>query len=258
MARKLCFVIMPFASKFVRYYSAIYAPAIAAAGLRGRKADTDVGPETLWDSIRGGIARADVVLAELTGKRSNVSYEVGYAHAKNKPVILIAQSMKAVPSDIQHLRVVRYSANVRGWQQRLKQGITAALKAVMSNPGRYRPRNVMRSTRGKLKAGQTRSQTVQDALRIAARRATRPKRLTAVIARRLRTVNILRINRAVPSQIRQLEALLKDRFNVQMQWKGEGEEYTVSWDASRGPDVSNVAGFAQILGMVVGAEGRSA
>jgi hypothetical protein len=63
---------------------------------------------------------------------------------------------------------------------------------------------------------------------------------------------------AVPSQMRQLAAVLKDHFGVQLQWKGEGEAYAMWWDQAGAPDVSKVAEFAEMLGMVVSMEGYSA
>jgi hypothetical protein len=71
-SQKMCFVIMPFGGKYSGYYRTIYRPALEAAGLEPRRADTDPG---------------------LSGRNLNVAYEVGYAHAKRKPVVMITRSV---------------------------------------------------------------------------------------------------------------------------------------------------------------------
>ncbi len=272
MKKKLCFVIMPFARKFAAYYQAIYVPAIEAAGLDSKKADTDRGPELLLDSICRNIISADVLLAELTGKKLNVSYEVGYAHAKGKPVILIAQSMRVVPSDIQHIRVVLYDERKRGWRKNLKEKITEAIKEVTSNPNRYRPREISAvASRAKITRRRPEgSQPVaprsagggatkeQKALTRAVQVVARQIELGTIPAQQSGTHAFLRVKRAVPSQVKQLAALLKDYFKVDLQWKGEGDEYALWWDAGGGPDVSKVAEFAEMLGMAIRVEGLSA
>jgi hypothetical protein len=273
MAKKLCFVIMPFAKKFTGYYQTIYVPAIRASGLRGKKADTDAGPETLLDGICRDIVASDVVLAELTGRKLNVSYEVGYAHAAGKPVILIAQSMRAVPSDIKHIRVVRYREGEWRWRKNLKEAITAAIKAVVANPDRFRPRAFAASSKGRdshagtgttgrqkvSRSNKVRNQSdlssaVGAQMRVA---AAQHERLTDS-ERPSATQGFLHVSRAVPSQIKQLAAFLKDYFGVQLQWKGEGEKYVLSWSAPGAPDVSKVSEFAEGLGMTVIIEGQSA
>lgn len=253
MARRKCFVIMPFEGKFPRYYRDIYTPAVQAAGLDVRKADSRAGPEVLLNSICRDIVKADVVLAELSGKRLNVSYEIGYAHGRGKPVILLAQSMSAVPSDIRHIRVVLYREKKRAWRSELREQITRAIQAVMRNPSRYGPPAI--EARKRRIAPKIRSYSAQRDAVIRSVHAEAREAMPAASGQAAGVRGMLRIRRANPSQIKQLQALLREHRRVELQWKGAGEEYDVWWEAEGAPPAEKVAEWAEMLGMQVGAEG---
>ena len=86
-----CFVMMPFAAPHGEYYSKIYKPAIEKAGLRPVRADAEIfGTGKIIDQVWSGINAAKVLVAELTTRNPNVFYELGLAHALEKPVVLIS------------------------------------------------------------------------------------------------------------------------------------------------------------------------
>jgi hypothetical protein len=52
-------------------------------------------------SVYQNITRADLVVADITGGNPNVMYEVGFAHALRKPVILLAdRTTPNIPHDL--------------------------------------------------------------------------------------------------------------------------------------------------------------
>lgn len=69
--------------------------------------------EDIWKQT----CRARFLIAELTGRNSNVFYELGIAHAVGKEVILLAQTMEDVPADLRHHRVIKYEYTPRGMNQ---------------------------------------------------------------------------------------------------------------------------------------------
>jgi hypothetical protein len=98
-----CFVMMPFSSPVGDYYSAIYEPAIQKAGLRPMRADADIfGTGKIIDQVWRGINSAKVLVAELTQRNPNVFYELGLAHALDKPVVLVGSrsNEQDVPFDL--------------------------------------------------------------------------------------------------------------------------------------------------------------
>ena len=264
MPEKQCFVVMPFAEHFSDHYHGIYVPAIQAAGLVPRRADSDPGPEPILDTICRGIDVAAVVLADLSEGNRNVMYEIGYAHDRDRPVILLAQRMEDVPSDIQHIRVLIYTQGKQGWREELSGSLTDVLTRVIAAPERYRLRAPVINDPGPHRIGE--KVIIRERIgRFSESAAVRANAAAEAVARDTEAMDgptakraFIRIRRAHPSQIRQLRALMKDHFSTDVGWNGTGEEYHLWWESDRTPDVAKVAEFAEILGMDVGLEGYSA
>jgi hypothetical protein len=108
---KICFIIMPFGFPFDRYYEAIYAPAALDCGFKPLRADCFSRPAPIMGDIQRLIKEAEVIIAVTTGnhlKALNVLYEIGYAHGKGKTVIIVAEKMSHIPSDLRGGRVLLY------------------------------------------------------------------------------------------------------------------------------------------------------
>ena len=130
-----CFVMMPFASPIGTYFSQIYEPAIKKAGLTPVRADTDIfGTGKIIDQIWRGISDAKILLADLTTKNANVFYELGLAHALNKPVVLVAGKHDDVPFDLRHIRVIYYELDDPFWGAKLLDKVAENLLSALSNP----------------------------------------------------------------------------------------------------------------------------
>lgn len=131
-----CFVMMPFADPVGGYYKAIYEPAIARAGLRAVRADDEIfATGKIIDQIWSGITAAKVLVAELTGRNPNVFYELGLAHAVNKPVVLISSNQDDVPFDLQHIRVIYYDMRDPFWGEKLAAKVAENIVSALKNPG---------------------------------------------------------------------------------------------------------------------------
>ncbi len=111
-----CFVMMPFADPLGSYYDKVYKPAIEKAGLIPIRADNEIfGTGKIIDQVWSGINSAKVLIAELTDRNPNVFYELGLAHALQKPVVLISSNEKDVPFDLHHIRVIYYDVTDPFW-----------------------------------------------------------------------------------------------------------------------------------------------
>lgn len=63
--------------------------------------ETIVPGTSIVEPVQQAIARADIIIVDLTVSNPNVMYEVGFAHALRKPVLPIVQpGVNHVPSDI--------------------------------------------------------------------------------------------------------------------------------------------------------------
>ena len=126
---------MPFAAPIGDYFSSVYEPAIKQAGLKPVRADDDIfGTGKIIDQIWQGINRAKVLVAELTSRNPNVFYELGLAHALNKPVVLVSRSEADVPFDLQHIRVIYYYVSDPFWGQKLIEKVSENILSAISNP----------------------------------------------------------------------------------------------------------------------------
>lgn len=130
-----CFVMMPFAAPVGGYYSTVYEPAIRKAGLTPVRADAEIfGTGKIMDQIWRGLNSAKVLVAELTGRNPNVFYELGLAHALDKPVVLVSSNEDDVPFDLQQIRVIYYDMKDPFWGQKLIDKIAENVQSAIKNP----------------------------------------------------------------------------------------------------------------------------
>jgi nucleoside 2-deoxyribosyltransferase len=133
MAR--CFVMQPFdGGVFDKRYDDVLEPAIRAAGLEPYRVDRDPHVSIPIDDIETGIRNADVCLAEITHDNPNVWFELGFAIACDKEVVLVCSSERATrfPFDIQHRTIVRYAPESPRDFEQLQQAVTDRLKAAVT------------------------------------------------------------------------------------------------------------------------------
>ena len=130
-----CFVMMPFDRPLGSYYESVYKPAIEKAGLQPVRADAEIfGAGKIMDQIWSGIRSAKVLVAELTQRNPNVFYELGLAHALEKPVVLVSSNEEDVPFDLHHIRVIYYDVNDPFWGQKLISKVAENILSAIENP----------------------------------------------------------------------------------------------------------------------------
>lgn len=131
-----CFVIQPFdAGKFDKRFDDVYMPAIKAAGLEAYRVDRDPGVEVPIDAIEEGIRNAAVCLADITTDNPNVWYELGFAFAAGRPVVLVCSNERTsgkFPFDIQHRTVITYKPEAPSDFDSLKLALTEKIKALLN------------------------------------------------------------------------------------------------------------------------------
>lgn len=128
--QETCFVIMPFSDQFNDIYSDVLTPAIESAGFKAVRGDSVYSVRPVIEDIFLGIRSAPVLVADVTDKNPNVNYELGVAHALNKPTIIISQTIEDVPFDYRHLRTILYNIKSVTWVAQLTDKIVNTLSAV--------------------------------------------------------------------------------------------------------------------------------
>lgn len=128
-----CFVIQPFdKGKFDKRFTDVYEPAIKAAGYQPYRVDQDDKVTVPIESIEEGIRQSAVCLADITTDNPNVWYELGYAVASRRPVVMVCSEERVggkFPFDIQHRAIVIYKTESASDFERLSSTITARIKA---------------------------------------------------------------------------------------------------------------------------------
>ncbi len=110
--RLFCFVLMPFSSEFDDFYNYGIKESCKAAGAYCERVDEQIYQDTILSRIYNQISKADVIIADMTGRNPNVFYEVGYAHALNKPTILLTQTGEDIPFDLKHFPHIIYEKKI--------------------------------------------------------------------------------------------------------------------------------------------------
>lgn len=103
---------MPFSEEFADIYELGIKPACELAGAYCERVDEQIFEERMLDRIYNQIAKADVIISDMTGKNPNVFYETGYAHALGKRVLLLTQKAEDIPFDLKHFQHVIYDGKI--------------------------------------------------------------------------------------------------------------------------------------------------
>lgn len=103
------FVLMPFEDRFQTIYYNVIKPVVESLGYSVSKADENLSIGTVIEQIQQSIRDARLVVADVSGKNTNVFYELGYAHGLEQNVLIMTTNRDDVPFDISHIRYFQYS-----------------------------------------------------------------------------------------------------------------------------------------------------
>ena len=110
------FVVMPFAAEMDPVFARIKSVG-EGLGLKVERGDEAFTANVVMEDIWSSISFSRLVVADCTGRNSNVFYEIGLAHAIGKVTIPVSQTITDIPFDIGHRRVIVYEATSEGMDQ---------------------------------------------------------------------------------------------------------------------------------------------
>jgi hypothetical protein len=128
--KAFCFVLMPFSNDFNDVYKLGIKEACAAAGAYCERVDEQIFIDRILDRIYNQIAKADIIVADMTGRNPNVFYEVGYAHALDKLTILLTKNADDIPFDLKHFPHIVYGSSISS----LRDILTQRVRHYVENP----------------------------------------------------------------------------------------------------------------------------
>lgn len=125
---------MPFSPDFNDVYQIAIKEACETAGAYCERVDEQIFTESMLHRVYNQISKADIIIADMTGKNPNVFYEVGYAHALDKTVILLTQKADDIPFDLKHFQHIIYSSIGP-----LRANLLTRVRYFIENPKRRMP-----------------------------------------------------------------------------------------------------------------------
>jgi hypothetical protein len=124
---KYIFVIMPLKTEFDAVYDMIRGGCGNFAGVTFDRADDWSQTGRITDQIIAALKAADLVIADITGPNPNVMYELGYAHALEKTVIVLNEDRDS-PFDVRDYRQILYTGtDLPSAQDQLTRFVQTAL-----------------------------------------------------------------------------------------------------------------------------------
>lgn len=106
------FILMPFSAKFDVVYKLGIKAACEECGAVAERVDEQIFSESIVERIYSQIENADLLIADMSNRNPNVFYEVGYAHAKSRKVVLVTKKAKDIPFDLKAYPHVIYGDDV--------------------------------------------------------------------------------------------------------------------------------------------------
>ena len=111
--KKQVFVIMKFGDKFLdSAYFGVIKPTIEKYGFKSLRIDEVQDSGRITDQVLEGIATSQYVFADLTGERPNCYYEVGFAHAIGKEMILTIKKGNKIHFDLADYRFIEWETEL--------------------------------------------------------------------------------------------------------------------------------------------------
>jgi len=117
------FVLMPFEPAFRDIYELGIRAAASEAGAYAERVDEQIFDESILQRVYNQIAKADLIVADMTGRNANVFYEVGYAHALGKRTILLTREAADIPFDLKHFPHIVHGGSIADLKNELQRRI---------------------------------------------------------------------------------------------------------------------------------------
>lgn len=118
------FVLMPFTPDFYDVYYLGIHEVVTSLGYSCKRADEIEFVGDIMSKIYESIANARLIIGEVSVQNANVYYELGYAFALTKPVILLTKDLSSAPFDMRGQNHIVYK-NIVDLRKKLKNRLSS-------------------------------------------------------------------------------------------------------------------------------------
>ena len=109
------FVVMQFTEDYNALFTDVIKPTFENFGYRVIRGDDSAFSGMIINDVSRAIRDATVIIADITPDNPNVFYEVGFAHALEKPTILLSDRRREkLPFDVSGFRTLFYDNTIGG------------------------------------------------------------------------------------------------------------------------------------------------
>ena len=136
----ICFFIAPLKGedtatrdRFEAVFESVVTPAALETGFMPYDC-LCAQPGSVVTSIFERILKARVIVADLTGGNGSVGYELGFAHSRSKPTILLIKQGYTPPYDLGQMQHIKYDDTDRRTLRGAVPQLVAQLKAAKARP----------------------------------------------------------------------------------------------------------------------------
>jgi hypothetical protein len=131
--KNFVFVLMPFTSDFNDIYQLGIKEACKECNTYCERVDEQIFDGSILERIYNQISKADIIVADMTGRNANVFYETGYAHALGKRTILLTKDVNDIPFDLRHYAHIIYGDSIIKLKAALIDRVNWALSQPQTN-----------------------------------------------------------------------------------------------------------------------------
>lgn len=130
-----CFVIQPFDNGiYDKRFKDTFKPAIENnTGLEAYRIDADLSVQIPIDDIEQQIKDSIICFADISEDNPNVWYELGYAFAHGKSVVMVCSEERKgpFPFDIRHRNILKYKTGSKSDYEAIEESITNKINALL-------------------------------------------------------------------------------------------------------------------------------
>ena len=128
------FVVMQFSAPYNDVYSEVIKTVCDEEQVNVTRIDEEAGPGLIIQDINRTIRESKIIIADISPNNANVFYEVGFAHALNKPTILLAEKGTKLPFDVSPFRTLFYENSIGG-KRLFEEGLRKHIRACLQQKG---------------------------------------------------------------------------------------------------------------------------
>ena len=125
------FVLLPHTDQFRGVFEYAIKPAMEANGILVKKAEDIYQPGSILAQVWERIRKAEVIVADLSGKNANVIYELGLCYGIQRCPILLVRDPAELPFNLRNLRYIEYEDSAEGTEN-LKRRLTATIEEFLA------------------------------------------------------------------------------------------------------------------------------